>query len=174
MYEQTVEFFMRAEEGAFRAWSHLLHHGLGYAYGGVNVWSVGYCSAGDDGISVRVDTDLGGMAMGEPGFNQVVYAKNIHPADGKWHHIAITFALHEKTNTLVRIYKDYAEVGSKVVDGRLKMPTTATSLNIGMAENANYFYEGLLDEVRISKGVLPVEKFMRAVWVGGPTHLFVR
>ena len=174
MQEQTVEFFMRAPKGSFRPWSHLLHLGLGDAAAGLNVWSIGYCSSADNGISVRIDTDLGGMAAGEPGFNQVVYAKGTNPADGSWHHIAVTFALYDEVNTLVRIYKDYELVGEQVINGRLKMGNVPTSLNIGMAENANYFYEGLIDEVRISKGVLQLEQMMHADWVGRPFRIIVR
>ena len=174
MQEQTVEFFMRAPKGSFRAWTHLLHLGLGDTLAGVNVWSIGYCGEADNGVSVRVDTDLGGMAAGEPGFNQVTYAKNIDPADGQWHHIAVTFGLHEETNTQVRIYKDYSLVGENVINGRLKMGSVPTSLNIGRVENANYYYKGLIDEVRISKGVLPVEDMMYADWIGRPFRVIVR
>ena len=136
--------------------------------------AVGYCGEADNGVSVRVDTDLGGMAAGEPGFNQVTYAKNIDPADGQWHHIAVTFGLHEETNTQVRIYKDYSLVGENVINGRLKMGSVPTSLNIGRVENANYYYKGLIDEVRISKGVLPVEDMMYADWIGRPFRVIVR
>ena len=44
-----------------------------------------------------------------------------------------------------------------------------------MAENGNYYYKGLIDEVRISKGVLPVERMLKAVktrWE--PFRLIVR
>jgi hypothetical protein len=175
MHEQTVEFFMRAPKDSAIAWAHLLHLGIGENAGGVNVWSIAYCSLADDGLAVRVDTDLGGMASGEPGFNQVTYARNISPDDGLWHHVAVTFALHEETNTQVRIYKDYSLVGEKVIDGRLKMSQVPTTLNVAMAENGNYYYKGLIDEVRISKGVLPVERMLKAVktrWE--PFRLIVR
>ena len=175
MHEQTVEFFMRAPKDSAIAWAHLLHLGIGENAGGINVWSIGYCSLADDGLAVRVDTDLGGMANGEPGFNQVTYAKNVSPDDGMWHHIAVTFALHEETNTQVRIYKDYSLVGEKVIDGRLKMSQVPTTLNVAMAENGNYYYKGLIDEVRISKGVLPVERMLKALktrWE--PFRLIVR
>ena len=36
------------------------------------------------------------------------------------------------------------------------------------------YYKGLIDEVRISKGVLPVEDMMYADWIGRPFRVIVR
>ena len=154
--EQTVEFFMKAPRGSAVAWTSFIHANDGAALSDNVVWSIRFTNA-DGGIGIRVDSDLGAA-----GFNQYLQNSAMQNADcddGKWHHIGITFQLAEETNTQVCVYKDYELLESKTLKGRLKEKDLATSsLSIGSAN-----YRGWIDEVRISKAVLPVESFLRAV-----------
>lgn len=154
--EQTVEFFMKAPKGSAVAWTSLIHANEGSEKSETSVWSVRFVNA-DGGIGIRVDSDIG-----EAGRNQYLQNTAMQSADcddGKWHHIGITFELSEETNTQVSVYKDYELLETKTLLGRLKEKDIATSsLSIGAAT-----YRGWIDEVRISKAVLPVESFLRPV-----------
>ena len=90
-------------------------------------------------------------------------------ADGKWHHIAITFDPTSAGET-ISIYKDYGATpawsqtlaGSRILGkgfGAIwagAAPFTSTEPN----------FDGQLDEVRISNGVLSPSEFLRSKRVG--------
>ena len=81
--------------------------------------------------------------------------------DGKWHHIAATFAkVSSSEKTQVTIYYDYNQVGQGNVSGYLRTNLVYSALHIGSGIG------GYIDEIRISKGVLPVEAFLRRQTVG--------
>lgn len=79
--------------------------------------------------------------------------------DGKWHHIAATFK-KEGTKTRETFYCDYKEICSKAAGNNLRTNLVDSSLLIGGG------ITGWIDEIRISKGVLPIEAFLRRKTLG--------
>ena len=79
-------------------------------------------------------------------------------ADNRWHHVALTFEPDGEGNTLCRFYRDYQPLGSPhTFEGELECGDYGTSsFAIGSR------YNGYIDEVRISKGVLTVEQMLHA------------
>ncbi|MDE3274553.1 MAG: LamG domain-containing protein, partial [Verrucomicrobiota bacterium] len=81
--------------------------------------------------------------------------------DGRWHHIAMTV---EQTadGTTMRIYKDHAQTPawSKQTTGRLYYGSAQGEVWLGASSSTTAFFKGRLDEVRISRGVLPPEEFL--------------
>jgi len=86
------------------------------------------------------------------------------PTDGKWHHYAITMQETEDggvTNTTVRFYCDYEENNTKTVNyvRWMNNEPVGTMLSIGQTWGTSHDY--LVDEVRITEGVLSPELFLR-------------
>lgn len=85
--------------------------------------------------------------------------------DGKWHHWAMTVAPSaDGSNVVAALYRDYAQWGKTVtVKGRIFYPNSGagSSLAVGGGENAAGRIDCAFDDLRISPGVLPAERFMR-------------
>lgn len=96
-------------------------------------------------------------------------------ADGKWHHWALTVtpdAAH--TNTTFTLYRDYEQLGDAVtVEGLVRHTTTGSNLSVGGTGVAGAFIHGLVNNMRISPGVLPPSEFMRFIPKAG-TSIFIR
>ena len=77
-------------------------------------------------------------------------------ADGRWHHVAVTYEPDGNGNTLCKFYRDYVQLGAtKTFTGELECGDHGTSsFAIGSR------YNGYIDEVRISKGVLTVDQML--------------
>ena len=144
MPEMTVEFFMKHEKA--ENWAGLLRFNQSNSkWDATPIWNIGYNDSGQ--FNVRVDTTLAsnkGKTFGDSFF------------DGNWHHVAITFQQCE-SKLMIRVYDNYNQVGDDwEVDGALNY-AKGSCLGVGKSG-----FTGWIDEVRISKGVLPVERFMRA------------
>ena len=84
-------------------------------------------------------------------------------ADGSWHHWALTFDGSSGTQTEVKLYRDYAQVGSTITTAYLlAYPSGNHTLSIGGTGSNPAHIRGNFDELRVSAGVLPVSAFMRA------------
>ena len=164
MKSMTVEFFMKGTKNEAIGWTTILR-----MYGNDNgsdgqpyrrLWSVGYSNAAGN---IYVIKDINGASQAS------FYPDNtVSLADGKWHHIAITFAPDGNGNTLCNVYKDYQQLGSEhTFSGELECGDYGTS---SMAAGSRY--NGYLDEVRISKGVLSVDQMMHVIKRG--TSISVR
>ena len=81
--------------------------------------------------------------------------------DGRWHHIAMTVDQTADTTTM-QIYKDHAQTPawSKQTTGRLYYGSAQGEVWLGASSSTTAFFKGRLDEVRISRGVLPPEEFL--------------
>ena len=76
--------------------------------------------------------------------------------DGKWHHIAATFETVNQNYTSVKFYYDYRLVAEDSdFWGALRRKLIDTEVRVGGA------VKGEIDEVRISRGALAVEDFLR-------------
>ena len=151
----TVEFFMKGTKNEAKAWASILRM-YGNATGNDNspfrrLWSVGYSNTAGN---LYVIKDVNGDT--QPTF----YPSNtVSFADGKWHHIAVTFAPDGNGNTLCNFYKDYQQLGSQhTFNGELECGDYGTS-SLAMGSR----YNGYLDEVRVSKGVLTVDQMMHVI-----------
>lgn len=90
--------------------------------------------------------------------------------DGRWHHWAITFDVTEENNTLCKVWCDYEPVFEIERKGLLNVPLHGSVLEIGGTGNNVALVHGSYDEIRITAGVLPPEKFMRR---GRPGFMFI-
>lgn len=141
----TIEFFMRgsAAAGETTTWGSKFS-----MYGKKSGFSLLVQADDYKRYYFRVDDDKGESASIIPG---------IRVDDGKWHHFAFTFAPNANGGTDVKGYVDYSSAISKTLTGRW--------VGIGCDDylEFNGTYKDVLwfDEVRISKGVLPKEKFLR-------------
>ncbi len=150
MPEMTVEFFMKYE--AADSYAGLLRFNQSTSnWGSTPVWNIGFSSDGTE-LQMRIDTterSNQGRAFGSSFF------------DGKWHHVAVTFQ-QGATQLDVKVYDNHRRVGDDwKINGRLNY-ANGSCLGIGTSSMTRGF-TGWIDEVRISRGVLPVEEFMRAV-----------
>ena len=150
MTEMTVEFFLKHESAD--GYAGLLRFNKSNTnWGTTPIWNIGYDSTGGQ-LNMRVDTTAAsnqGRAFGNTFL------------DGQWHHVAVTFQQGE-TELTVRVYDNYKQVGEDwTIDGMLDY-SKGSCLGIGYS-SASAGFTGWLDEVRISRGILPVEAFMRAV-----------
>ncbi|MBR1588282.1 MAG: laminin G domain-containing protein [Kiritimatiellae bacterium] len=75
--------------------------------------------------------------------------------DGKWHHIAATFENDSASKVRTTLYCDYKLASTGTTSGQIRTNLVQSLLYMGGA------IEGYIDEIRISKGVLPVEAFLR-------------
>ena len=89
----------------------------------------------------------------------------ITETDNTWHHWALTVDATSGTNVVAKFYKDYEQLGDTVkLTGKLDLPPQAgygTGLTIGGTGVAEAYTYGTFDQVRVSAGILPVDKFMR-------------
>ena len=90
--------------------------------------------------------------------------------DGKWHHWALTYADVGEGNTKWELWCDYEKVAEQTLSGLLYVPIYGSVLEIGGTANNVALVHGRYDEIRITDGVLPPEKFMRR---GRPGFMFI-
>ncbi len=163
MKAMTVEFFMKGTPDQAKAWATIIR-GYGNATGadtnGERLWGLGYK---DTAGHIYVVMDVNGTTP------PLYYPDdNVSFADGRWHHVAMTYEPDGTGNTLCKVYKDYVQIGTtKTFTGELEVGDHGTSsLAIGSR------YNGYIDEVRVSKGVLSVDQMLH-VHQGG-TMIVVR
>ena len=156
MKSMTVEFFMKGTKNEAKAWASILRM-YGNATGSDSspyrrLWSVGYKNTNG---ALYVIKDYKGAAP-----KAIFYPDdNVSFADGHWHHIAVTFAPDGNGNTLCTFYRDYQQLGSQFTfDGEMECGDYGTS-SLAMGSR----YNGYLDEVRVSKGVLTVDQMMHVI-----------
>ena len=152
MKSMTVEFFMKGTKNEAKGWASILRM-YGNDTGSDNspfrrLWSFGYSNAAGN---VYVIKDINGGTQG------TFYPDNtVSFADDKWHHVAITFEPDGTGKTLCNVYKDYEQFGSQhTFNGELECGDYGTS-SVAIGSRFN----GYIDEVRVSKGVLSVDQML--------------
>ena len=86
--------------------------------------------------------------------------------DGRWHHLGVTFSTNGLGQAVVRVYDNYRQVGTDwTLDGPLDF-SKGSVLHVGRSSDKKYLFYGCIDEVRISRGVLDPDDFLR-VFNGG-------
>ena len=154
MKSMTVEFFMKGTRDQAKAWASIVR-GYGNVTGadteGERLWGVGYHQTSGS-IYVVMDSN---------GTTQPLYYPDdtVSLADGRWHHIAVTYEPDGNGNTYCKVYKDYQQFGTNV--------TFIGELEVGDHGSSSFAigsrYNGYLDEVRISKGVLSVDQMLHVI-----------
>lgn len=150
--ELTVEFFAKIESS--EQYGPLIRYNT-EAAANLPSWAVSFGDAAGN-LLVRVD----GGADGEAGFNQCV--TGIPFGFGRWRHFGMTIRKYEEGGTVkgkVAIYVDYAKVHEMSV-----MPPRFTGcgrLLVGWNRGGEKFLDGAIDELRITKGVLSPDEFLR-------------
>ena len=104
--------------------------------------------------------------------NNLINSTRSDAFDGKWHHLAITMANFYDASGAQRmrrtLWLDYEKLGENTAAGWLTY-LDGTKFGIGLATTA---LTGRIDELRITKGVLPSEKFLRAESIDGTCVIF--
>ncbi len=153
--EQTIEFFMKADEGADGDNVVCLSRTDGM--GAPRFWGI---SLSGNSIAVYADTAAASNQGGKLG--------NVDVVGGKWHHVAVTFAKKGESQTDVTVWIDYVQQSTTTIEGTLKAADFTTStLTFGGSS-----FKGAIDEFKVSPTILPQEKFMRFYFDG--TILIVR
>ena len=152
--DQTVQFFVKSSAAVAGAGLVRVNRDSKDALGAPS-WAVSFADAAGN-LSVAVDTDaLTGQAH--------TFAAPV--ADGAWHHVAITF---EKAgaDTQATLYLDYVAVEAHTFTGGLMTRFRDTNLMLGAGDVANAGFDGWIDELRVTPGVLPPEQFLWAETIG--------
>ncbi len=141
----TIEFFMKGSgvPGEVADWENKLSLGNDNSKCGLMIQA-----SNQTNYYLRVDTDSG---------KADVYS-SVSMRDGKWHHFAIVIdPVNDGAQTQVTYYFDYGDPVVKTADGRWCGLRYNQKLTFGAAKSVLY-----LDEFRVSKGVVPKSKFMKA------------
>ncbi len=138
--DQTVEFFLR-----------------GSADAGTDLVSLKGVAKGQTNVVWALRQTSGGLKVVVAG-QEVASAGELAAA---WSHFAIAFApAADGANTSVTVYRDYESVGTGTFGGTLAVD--------GLADSALSFgaFAGNVDEVRVTRGTLAAEAFLRAHRLG--------
>ena len=82
-------------------------------------------------------------------------------SDGNWHHVAL---VSDASNNEVRVYYDYARC-NRATNVNLRV-WTGCSLFVGGNESSDQFFDGWIDDCRVTKRVLKPEEFLTTHPVG--------
>ena len=180
MREHTLEFLVKFDEIPTSDYMNLVRFNEGTSSGGDVVYGVRYRYSGDK-LSLRIDTVSSAQKDEVSGhFNQGKEFSDSGIADGRWHHVALTFtpdyttsASYPNGKTTIAFYRDRKYVSSAEAKGILRTvgggELSNTSFTIGSAA-----FHGNIDEVRVTQGVLQVADMMHATHVKRGFSLVVR
>ena len=153
--DQTIEFCVKADPQ--EKFIGIVRCNLYRNTAPIPVWGL---SGGElDGRALRFRCALVGTSyFEEAGMNEDT---GVVAFDGKWHHIALTLAQADGKVT-ASIYKDYETTPSwtKTKAGRLCYGAGYASVWVG-ASSSTAFFNGQIDELRISRGILTPDEFLR-------------
>ena len=163
----TVEFWMKTTATP-NTWSRIItasnagNLGSGYAYA-LTFWEAKHLSLRGDGNDPSINT-------------------TVNVCDGKWHHVAITYAPNEdypESKSDVKLYIDYGaekggytDSGTTSTKGLVSYPDNLMFV-LGMGSNSANTYDGLIDELRFSDVALEPSQFLRAEHAPG-FSIFIR
>ena len=156
----TVEFFARFTD--FGNLASLLRCVRTDAVNGTPVWVFWKTGGGD--------LQFSSFPVNSDGSNTTQRNKTIQtgflPAGGTdtaWHHWALTVDSTDGEHIYAKVYRDYKQLGSTAtIEGTLDVPPLNGN-RVGLSIGANGKIYGTFDQIRVSAGILPVDKFMRHV-----------
>ena len=150
----TVEFFAKLE--SLDSSANLIRMTHGASADGNPLWALYEIDVQSGKRYVRLATYDGTT------YNHHDVVVNSTLADGRWHHWALTFDGSSGTETVVKFYRDYTQIGTCTASHLINYPSGVHTLSIGGTSNNPCHIHGNYDELRVSEGVLPVSAFMRA------------
>jgi len=119
--------------------------------------SIGITNVSGAPLMGRCDTDLPDSSAGS---NLTLSSPaSINVRDGRWHHVAITYAHPIKT---LRMYVDYVEVASRTTTN----PLVYEGGDFVIGTSGTSYYDGWIDEVRVTGRVLSTNEFLRTTRLG--------
>ncbi len=153
----TIEFFVKGEEGSDGNNIVNLTRSLTDGTAASRFWGI---SLSENSIAVYADTAEGANQGGKLG--------NVNVVDGKWHHVAVTFAKKGEAQTEVTVWIDYVQQSTVTIEGTLKADDFTTSALTFGGDG----FKGSIDEFKVSPTIVPDTKFMRFYYAG--TIIIVR
>lgn len=91
----------------------------------------------------------------------VYYPTQVNYLDGKWHHVAFSFApVGDGSGSLVKLYWDYEGVVEEKIDADVVLPTTQGYLELGLSVVEGRLFNGSIDELRIHNGAVGPASFL--------------
>lgn len=151
----TVEFFAKLE--SLDSSANLIRMTHGASADGNPLWALYEIDVQSGKRSVRLATYDGTT------YNHHDVVVNSTLADGRWHHWALTFDGSSGTQTVVKFYRDYTQIGTCTASHLINYPSGVHTLSIGGTSNNPCHIHGNYDELRVSEGVLPTSAFLRAL-----------
>ncbi len=155
---QTIEFFVKADAGQARN-AGLLRCNAAFD-ATIPSWAMSFDSADRLKLRCAFLKDDGTLDS----LNEINGTTGVEIADGRRHHVAMTLSQaleNGEYSTIVSIYKDYGATPAwtKTVAGRLYYSGDSS---VWLGGNTLACIDGIVDELRISNGVLAPEDFIRS------------
>ena len=150
----TVEFFAKLEHLDYVA--NLIRLTRGESPDGTPAWALFTFSEGTANQLTICAQNASDLFY----FSQHDFQASI--ADGRWHHWALTFDGTSGTQTAITLYRDYEPLCTRTLDSPLNYLNAVNTLSIGGTSTNPCHLRGNFDELRVSRGVLPVSAFLRA------------
>ena len=151
----TVEFFAKLD--SLDSSANLIRMTHGASADGNPLWALYEIDVQSGKRYVRLATYDGTT------YNHHDVVVNSTLADGRWHHWALTFDGSSGTQTVVKFYRDYTQIGTCTASHLINYPSGVHTLSIGGTSNNPCHIHGNYDELRVSEGVLPTSAFLRAL-----------
>ena len=154
--DQTIEFRVKADAQA--PYAGLVRCNIYRDSADIPVWGLSTDATTGTRLRVRCAT------AGESSWNYYGINEDtpVVVCDGRWHHVALTLS---QTNGQVTasIHKDYEATPSwtKTVSGSLCYGSGYAPVWVGASSSTTAFFNGEIDELRISRGVLAPSDFLR-------------
>lgn len=176
--DKTIEFFIKADSSKNVHDGSILRYGNGFSANLSDSEIPSMYMAFHYGSSLKLRCgilkDTGVVYQTSSDENGINNDTGVVLADGRWHHVAVTIKHtieNEANYVTVSVYKDYAATPdwTKKVAGRL-YEAGESIVVIGASSSAKYF-NGLINELRISQGALTPDEFLRR-WTTGLTLIF--
>lgn len=145
----TVEFFLKADAAENGDWAGVVRAGFSQHL----LWNLSCHKLSTGDLTFRFDTDKS-VSLEQ---NLVDIAA---PLDGEWHHVAMTMkniTSGGAKKVSYSVWIDYECKATGSIDGWTRY-ADVEQLGFGLAGTP---FVGQVNELRLTKGVLPVEKFMR-------------
>ena len=145
----TVQFFSKMNVIAPGAGVIRVNRGSASEVTEAVTWALSFADAAGN-LSLAIDTE---SAAGQTH----TFAAQL--GTDAWHHVALQFSV-ESGNSVVSLYKDYALVGKWTLNGKIVTRPRELNLMLGAGENPSAGFDGWIDELRITPGVVPVGEFV--------------
>ena len=147
--EFTLEFFIKTDDARPGAGIMRVNRETSSAITNAVTWALSFADSNGN-LHLKLDTDA------EEGQTHEFAAAL---ADDKWHHVGVQFARSDG-NTEIKVYRDAELVGSWTANGRLLTRPRELNFMLGAGEDAAAGFVGLVDELRITPGIVPHTEFL--------------